>query len=303
MATPHVLIVDDEIETLNLVEMVLNLHGYRISRATRPSEGLEIAWAEVPDLIILDVMMPEMNGYEMARRLRGNPLTAAVPILMFTAKGRVDDLAEGFEAGVNDYVTKPAHPAELLIRVKSLLERSGGGASRSLILAFSGTEPPEVFSVAAGCALALTEIAEQPVTLISPNAAQAAWNPGAVSLLAPDEAEIDSLEDIVIFDLGDDTERLVQADHVVLVAGPGRVELAAADRLIRHWGQVGVDIDRISVALVARSLDDLSISLDRIQHGLGVEHLSLIPPLQPGEKSAPIRQFAGDLYRRIALRH
>jgi DNA-binding response OmpR family regulator len=303
MDTPHVLIVDDEIETLNLVEMVLDLHGYRISRAMRPSQGFEIAWVDVPDLIILDVMMPEMNGYEMARELRANPLTADVPILMFTAKGRVDDLAEGFEAGVNDYVTKPAHPAELLIRVKSLLERSAGGAPRSLILAFSGPEPQAVFSVAAGCALALTEIVEQPVTLVSASAFEARWNPRDVSLLAPDEAEIDSLEDIVIFDLGDNTERLVQADQVVLVTGPGRSDLAAADRLIKHWEQVGVDIDRIGVALVARSLNDLSISLDRIQEGLGVDHLSPIPPLQPGELSASVRQFAGDLYRRIAMQY
>jgi hypothetical protein len=114
--------------------------------------------------------------------------------------------------------------------------------------------------------------------------------------------EIDALEDIVIIDLGDSTEHLVQADHVVLVTGGGRSDLAAADRLIRQWEQAGVDLDRISVALAVGSPDDLSVGFNQIQVGLGVDLLALIPPLPPGELSVPVRQFAGDLYRRVALR-
>jgi DNA-binding response OmpR family regulator len=72
---------------------------------------------------LLDVMMPDMDGYEVTRRLRKNPVTAATPILMFTAKTQLDDKVAGFEVGVDDYLTKPTHPAELQAHVKALLAR------------------------------------------------------------------------------------------------------------------------------------------------------------------------------------
>ena len=77
-----------------------------------------------PDLIILDIMMPDMNGYEVCRRLRRNPDTQGIPIIMFTAKTLIDDKVAGFEAGADDYLTKPTHPAELASRVKAILMRS-----------------------------------------------------------------------------------------------------------------------------------------------------------------------------------
>jgi pilus assembly protein CpaE len=79
---------------------------------------------ERPDLILLDVMMPDMDGYEVARRLRKNPVTLTVPILMFTAKTQLDDKVTGFEVGADDYLTKPTHPTELQAHVKALLARS-----------------------------------------------------------------------------------------------------------------------------------------------------------------------------------
>jgi DNA-binding response OmpR family regulator len=83
-----------------------------------------LAESERPDLMLLDVMMPEMDGYEVCRRIRKNPLFAHVPIMMFTAKTLVDDKVAGFEAGADDYLTKPTHPAELAARIKLVLERS-----------------------------------------------------------------------------------------------------------------------------------------------------------------------------------
>jgi CheY-like chemotaxis protein len=122
-----ILIIDDDVDTLRLVGMMLQRQGYRIVVANNGSQGLIQAENENPDLILLDVMMPEMDGYEVARRLRANPDTASIPILMFTAKSQLDDKVTGFEAGADDYLTKPTHPSELLAHVKALLARSTKG--------------------------------------------------------------------------------------------------------------------------------------------------------------------------------
>jgi pilus assembly protein CpaE len=95
--------------------------------ANNGQQGLEQAENENPDLILLDVMMPGMDGYEVAKRLRANPLTANTPILMFTAKTQLDDKVTGFEAGADDYLTKPTHPSELNAHVKALLARTTKG--------------------------------------------------------------------------------------------------------------------------------------------------------------------------------
>ena len=122
-----ILIIDDDIDTLKLVGLMLQKQGYQIVASANGEQGLTQAEAENPDLILLDVMMPEMDGYEVARRLRANSLTANTPILMFTAKTQLDDKVTGFEAGADDYLTKPTHPSELSAHVKALLARSSKG--------------------------------------------------------------------------------------------------------------------------------------------------------------------------------
>jgi CheY-like chemotaxis protein len=122
-----ILIIDDDVDTLKLVGLMLQKQGYQIVAANNGSQGLEQAETENPDLILLDVMMPDMDGYEVTRRLRANPLTANTPILMFTAKTQLDDKVTGFEAGVDDYLTKPTHPSELNAHVKALLSRTTKG--------------------------------------------------------------------------------------------------------------------------------------------------------------------------------
>ena len=122
-----ILIIDDDVDTLKLVGMMLQKQEYQIIAASNGEQGLTQAEAENPDLILLDVMMPEMDGYEVAKRLRANSLTANTPILMFTAKTQLDDKVTGFEAGADDYLTKPTHPTELIAHVKALLARSGKG--------------------------------------------------------------------------------------------------------------------------------------------------------------------------------
>src|SRR5688572_4374337 len=120
----RILIVDDDVDTLRLVGIMLQRQGYQIIAASNGTQGLEKALEEKPDLILLDVMMPDMDGYEVTRRLRKNPDTSSTPILMFTAKTQLDDKVTGFEVGADDYLTKPTHPTELQSHVKALLERT-----------------------------------------------------------------------------------------------------------------------------------------------------------------------------------
>ena len=129
-----ILIIDDDLDTLRLVGLMLQRQGYQITPATSGQQGLDKAFEVTPDLILLDIMMPDMDGYEVARRLRANTTTVDVPILMFTAKTQLDDKVAGFEVGADDYLTKPTHPSELQSHVKALLaraERSANGAQTS----------------------------------------------------------------------------------------------------------------------------------------------------------------------------
>ncbi len=119
-----ILIVDDDADTLRLVGLMLQRQGYEVVMASNGPQALQKAEEEEPDLILLDVMMPGMDGYEVARRLRANSITANTPILMFTAKSQIDDKLVGFESGADDYLTKPTHPAELQAHVRALLARS-----------------------------------------------------------------------------------------------------------------------------------------------------------------------------------
>ena len=122
-----ILIIDDDVDTLKLVGMMLQKQGYKIIASANGKQGLMQAEAENPDLILLDVMLPEMDGFQVAKHLRANALTVDTPILMFTAKAQLDDKVTGFEAGADDYLTKPTHPTELRAHVKALLARSSKG--------------------------------------------------------------------------------------------------------------------------------------------------------------------------------
>ena len=119
-----ILIVDDELENLKLVGMFLQSKGYRIVAAKNGTQGIEKAKEEMPDVIVLDVMMPDINGFEVCRLLRTDPKTAAIPVMMLTAKTRVTDKVVGFEAGADEYLTKPILPDQLLERLEALLERT-----------------------------------------------------------------------------------------------------------------------------------------------------------------------------------
>ncbi len=133
MENPRILIVDDDLDTLRLVGLFLQRHGFQVLAAKTGPHALKQAQEHLPDLILLDIMMPGMDGYEVAQRLRADPNTANIPIIMFTAKGALDDKLAGFEAGADDYITKPVHPSELLARIRRVLTRATGQLSEATL--------------------------------------------------------------------------------------------------------------------------------------------------------------------------
>ena len=128
-----ILIVDDDVQTLRLVGLMLERQGYKILAASNGTQAIGMARSEHPDLILLDVMMPDVDGYTVARTLRKEPETTSIPILMFTAKAQVEDKIVGYESGADDYLTKPIHPAELTAHMRAILSRSKTRNTGSLV--------------------------------------------------------------------------------------------------------------------------------------------------------------------------
>ncbi len=122
-AGKKILIVEDEKDILHLVKHYLEKEGYRVSTAATGAEGLKLAKSDHPDLLVLDLMLPGMDGLEVCKRLRADQPTAILPIIMLTAKAEESDTVIGLELGADDYVTKPFSPKALVARVKALLRR------------------------------------------------------------------------------------------------------------------------------------------------------------------------------------
>jgi two-component system cell cycle response regulator len=119
-----ILVIDDLPENVFLLQDRLEHEGYEIITAYDGKSGINKAISELPDLILLDVMMPEMNGIEVCQTLVNNPSTASIPIILVTAKSGAEDIKEGLEAGAFDYIKKPFNKVELLARVTSALKLS-----------------------------------------------------------------------------------------------------------------------------------------------------------------------------------
>lgn len=120
----NILIVDDEPDAIALVSYNLKEAGFSVTAAKDGGEALEKAKNPRPDLILLDVMLPEMDGLEVCKVLRNSPLTVGIPIIMLTAKASEVDRVLGLELGADDYVTKPFSPRELILRIRKLLDRT-----------------------------------------------------------------------------------------------------------------------------------------------------------------------------------
>ncbi|MGA2868336.1 MAG: response regulator transcription factor [Verrucomicrobiota bacterium] len=120
---PKILVVDDEPEAVELLEFNLKQAGYAVTTAGDGAEALKRARTQSPDMIVLDVMLPEMDGFEICKSLRLDSTTAKIPIIMLTAKAAEIDRVLGLELGADDYLTKPFSPRELLLRIKKILAR------------------------------------------------------------------------------------------------------------------------------------------------------------------------------------
>ena len=123
MAAPTVLVVEDDPVILHLLEVNFDLEGFTVLRAADGAEGLEAAREQHPDVIVSDIMMPRMSGIDLVIALKGDSATAAIPIILLSAKAQTGDLKKGIDAGADDYVTKPFEPLELVERVNALLSR------------------------------------------------------------------------------------------------------------------------------------------------------------------------------------
>lgn len=115
-----ILAVDDDPNILELVRITLSAASYRVMKAKNGREALELMEKEVPDLAVVDVMMPEMDGYALTKKLRSE---WDIPVLLLTAKGELEDKEKGFLAGSDDYLVKPFEPKELLFRIRAILRR------------------------------------------------------------------------------------------------------------------------------------------------------------------------------------
>lgn len=122
MSVARVLVADDERDILELVVFRLERSGYEIVRATDGEEALRFALEQRPDLAVLDVMMPKLNGYDVTREIRRHEETRTMPVILLTARAQEADVTRGFEAGADDYLKKPFSPQELGARVQAILD-------------------------------------------------------------------------------------------------------------------------------------------------------------------------------------
>jgi DNA-binding response OmpR family regulator len=121
----RVLVIDDDPVILKLLEVNFEMEGFAVLTAVDGQGGLEAARAEHPDVVVSDVMMPRMNGLELAAALKAGDDTSAIPVLLLSAKAQVSDVRDGLASGADDYVTKPFEPLDLVERVQRLVEGDG----------------------------------------------------------------------------------------------------------------------------------------------------------------------------------
>ena len=121
MAKGKILVVDDEIYIVHILDFSLGIEGYEVMTALDGEQALAKVAQERPDLIVLDIMMPKLDGYETCKALKQNPATHDIPVILLSAKGRNVDQKIGFEVGADDYITKPFSPRKLVERINAIL--------------------------------------------------------------------------------------------------------------------------------------------------------------------------------------
>ena len=146
-----ILVIDDDAAINELIKINLELQGYQVVQGFNGTDGFALAKQEMPELVILDVMMPEVDGFTVAQRIRQCPEISETPIIMLTALSQLNDKVNGFNLGVDDYLTKPFEIDELIVRVRALLKRTNqipkSSAVRELLTYKEITLMPETYSV------------------------------------------------------------------------------------------------------------------------------------------------------------
>ena len=148
-AATRILLVEDEKDLLELLRYNLEREGYEVAAATTGAAALASAKRSPPDLVLLDRMLPGMEGLEICRALKKRTETAAVPVIMLTAKGEEADVVKGLEAGADDYVTKPFSPRVLLARIQAVLRRGAAGDGQGAVRVGGVTLDPDRHAVTA----------------------------------------------------------------------------------------------------------------------------------------------------------
>ncbi|MCC5809622.1 MAG: phosphate regulon transcriptional regulator PhoB [Ectothiorhodospiraceae bacterium] len=128
-----ILIIEDEAAIREMVEMSLSAVGYQVIQAESGEEGFSMLNEHVPDLILLDWMLPGMSGIDFARRIKKDPLCSEIPVIMLTARGEEEDKVRGLDSGADDFVTKPFSPRELASRIKAVLRRASPMSSEEVV--------------------------------------------------------------------------------------------------------------------------------------------------------------------------
>lgn len=123
MKPKKVLVIEDEADIREVIEHNLSREGYQVYSSSDGEEGLQLARKKAPDVVLLDLMLPGLNGLDVCRELKADPLTCSIPVIMVTVKGEESDIVLGLGIGADDYVTKPFSPKELVARVKAVLRR------------------------------------------------------------------------------------------------------------------------------------------------------------------------------------
>ncbi len=125
MSSKKILLVEDEQEIVEMIQMALEARGYEVMAAYDGSEGLRMATEKKPDLILLDIIMPGLNGYQVCRELKNHPSTRETPIIYLTAKGQETDKFWGFETGAAEYIVKPFEMGDLIEKMEEALQEGG----------------------------------------------------------------------------------------------------------------------------------------------------------------------------------
>jgi two-component system alkaline phosphatase synthesis response regulator PhoP len=133
MSRGRILVVDDEIYIVHILDFSLGMEGYEVVTALDGEEALRKVKEAKPDLIVLDIMMPKMDGYETCRALKSDDSTRDIPVILLSAKGRNVDMQQGYDVGADDYITKPFSPRKLVDRINAMLGQSDEASGSSMM--------------------------------------------------------------------------------------------------------------------------------------------------------------------------